>query len=45
MNVQYDGHDGHRSEESLGVDNTLWANTAVASGLALGVLVYTGQEI
>ena len=44
MNVQYDGHDGHRSEESLGVDNTLWANTAVASGSALGVVVYTGQE-
>uniref|UniRef100_A0ABD2XC76 Phospholipid-transporting ATPase n=1 Tax=Trichogramma kaykai TaxID=54128 RepID=A0ABD2XC76_9HYME len=37
-------HDGPNSEESLGVDNTLWANTAVASGSALGVVVYTGQE-
>ncbi|XP_043268864.1 probable phospholipid-transporting ATPase IIB isoform X1 [Venturia canescens] len=36
--------DGYSSEESLGVDNTLWANTAVASGSALGVVVYTGQE-
>ena len=26
------------------MDNTLWANTAVASGSALGVVVYTGQE-
>ncbi|KAH0552697.1 probable phospholipid-transporting ATPase IIB isoform X1 [Cotesia glomerata] len=32
------------NEESLGVDNTLWANTAVASGSALGIVVYTGQE-
>ncbi|XP_008558016.1 probable phospholipid-transporting ATPase IIA isoform X1 [Microplitis demolitor] len=32
------------SEESLGVDNTLWANTAVASGSALGIVVYTGHE-
>ncbi|XP_058801289.1 probable phospholipid-transporting ATPase IIB isoform X2 [Phymastichus coffea] len=37
-------YDGYTSEESLGVDNTLWANTAVASGSALGVVVYTGQE-
>ncbi|XP_066600374.1 probable phospholipid-transporting ATPase IIB isoform X2 [Prorops nasuta] len=37
-------YDGYSSEESLGVDNTLWANTAVASGSALGVVVYTGQE-
>lgn len=26
------------------MDNTLWANTAVASGSALGLVVYTGQE-
>ncbi|XP_043263652.1 probable phospholipid-transporting ATPase IIB isoform X1 [Colletes gigas] len=37
-------YDGYSSEESLGVDNTLWANTAVASGSALGIVVYTGQE-
>lgn len=36
--------DSYSSEESLGVDNTLWANTAVASGSALGIIVYTGQE-
>lgn len=38
---QYDGCSG---EESLGVENTLWANTAVASGSALGIVVYTGKE-
>ncbi|XP_014217448.1 probable phospholipid-transporting ATPase IIA [Copidosoma floridanum] len=37
-------YDGYSSEESLGVDNTLWANTAIASGSALGVVIYTGQE-
>lgn len=37
-------YDGYGTEESLGVDNTLWANTAVASGSALGIVVYTGQE-
>ncbi|XP_076766872.1 putative phospholipid-transporting ATPase IIB isoform X1 [Xylocopa sonorina] len=37
-------YDGYSSEESLGVDNTLWANTAIASGSALGIVVYTGQE-
>ncbi|XP_011702092.1 PREDICTED: probable phospholipid-transporting ATPase IIB isoform X1 [Wasmannia auropunctata] len=37
-------YDGYSSEESLGVDNTLWANTAVTSGSALGIVVYTGQE-
>ncbi|XP_033225307.1 probable phospholipid-transporting ATPase IIA isoform X2 [Belonocnema kinseyi] len=37
-------YEGFSSEESLGVDNTLWANTAIASGSALGVVVYTGQE-
>lgn len=26
------------------MDNTLWANTAIASGSALGIVVYTGQE-
>lgn len=26
------------------VDNTLWSNTVVASGIALGVVIYTGSE-
>ncbi|CAH0381213.1 unnamed protein product [Bemisia tabaci] len=31
-------------EESLDVENTLWANCVVASGSALGAVVYTGAE-
>ncbi|KAK7867266.1 hypothetical protein R5R35_000250 [Gryllus longicercus] len=37
-------HDGHGSEDALDVENTLWANCVVASGSALGVVVYTGSE-
>jgi phospholipid-translocating ATPase len=33
-----------QSEESLDVENTLWANCVVASGTALGLVVYTGAE-
>ncbi|XP_070194788.1 probable phospholipid-transporting ATPase IIB isoform X2 [Littorina saxatilis] len=36
--------DGSTVEDSLSVENTLWANTVVASGTALGVVVYTGCE-
>ncbi|KAL1115480.1 hypothetical protein AAG570_007510, partial [Ranatra chinensis] len=32
------------AEEGLNVENTLWANCAVASGSALGAVVYTGRE-
>ena len=28
----------------LDMENTLWANTVVASGTAIGVVVYTGPE-
>lgn len=31
-------------EESLDVENTLWANTVVAAGTATGIVVYTGSE-
>ena len=31
-------------EESLSIENTMWANTVVASGTALGVVIYTGGE-
>jgi phospholipid-translocating ATPase len=30
--------------ESLNVEHTLWMNTVVASGVALGVVIYTGRE-
>ncbi|XP_022186927.2 probable phospholipid-transporting ATPase IIB isoform X1 [Nilaparvata lugens] len=32
------------ADESLDVENTLWANCVLASGCALGAVVYTGQE-
>lgn len=32
------------SEDSLSIENTLWANTVVASGTALGIVIYTGPE-
>lgn len=31
-------------EDSLNIENTLWANTVIASGTALGFVVYTGEE-
>ena len=30
------------SEESLSIENTMWANTVVASGTATGLVIYTG---
>lgn len=31
-------------DEGLTVENTLWANTVVASGTAVGIVIYTGAE-
>ncbi|KAF7691399.1 hypothetical protein HF521_011696 [Silurus meridionalis] len=31
--------------ESLGIENTLWASTVVASGTVIGVVIYTGKEM
>jgi len=36
-------HDGS-GEDSLDVENTLWTNCVVASGTAVGAVVYTGME-
>lgn len=33
---------GH--EVSLSIENTLWANTVVASGTATGIVIYTGAD-
>ena len=30
--------------EPLSIENTLWTNTVVASGTALGLVIYTGRE-
>ncbi|XP_071038422.1 probable phospholipid-transporting ATPase IIA isoform X3 [Parasteatoda tepidariorum] len=37
-------NDGEGAEVSLGIENTLWANTVVASGTAIGIVIYTGSE-
>ncbi|KAJ4934133.1 hypothetical protein JOQ06_006938 [Pogonophryne albipinna] len=31
--------------ESLSIENTLWASTVVASGTVVGVVIYTGREL
>lgn len=33
-----------RATEPLNVDNTLWMNTVVAGGNAVGLVIYTGQD-
>ncbi|CAG0919422.1 unnamed protein product [Notodromas monacha] len=43
-NFQIRNQDGSSEEESLGLENTLWANTVLANGTALGLVVYTGRE-
>jgi len=41
--INIDDH-GTLIKEPLGLENTLWANTILASKRALGVVVYTGME-
>ena len=36
--------DGSNVHEPLDIENTLWTNTVVASGSAVGLVVYTGVE-
>ncbi|KAF2361694.1 P-type ATPase subfamily IV [Trinorchestia longiramus] len=36
--------DGSVREEPIGVENTVWSGTVVASGRLLGVVVYTGRD-
>lgn len=37
-------HDSTGGNESLDLENTLWTNCVIASGQALGVVIYTGPE-
>mmetsp|Transcript_14750 Transcript_14750/g.36831 ORF Transcript_14750/g.36831 Transcript_14750/m.36831 type:complete len:1168 (-) Transcript_14750:409-3912(-) len=39
-----DALEGGTAMEPLGLENTLWADTVLASGSAWGVVVYTGKE-
>ena len=36
--------DSEEGEERLSIENTMWANTVVASGTATGLVIYTGPE-
>ncbi|XP_077982097.1 putative phospholipid-transporting ATPase IIB isoform X2 [Glandiceps talaboti] len=36
--------DGGKQQDPLSIENTLWANTVVASGTAIGIVIYTGRE-
>ncbi|KAG1688800.1 putative phospholipid-transporting ATPase IIB [Nymphon striatum] len=40
----YTRHDGEGAEDALCVENTLWANTVVASGSVIGIVIYSGRE-
>ena len=33
-----------KKELPLSIENTFWANTVVASGTAIGIVIYTGPE-
>ncbi|KAI1295658.1 putative phospholipid-transporting ATPase IIB [Halotydeus destructor] len=46
FNGTFTVHDAPAGEGrfSLSIENTLWANTVVASGTAIGLVVYTGKE-
>nr|XP_039267375.1 probable phospholipid-transporting ATPase IIB [Styela clava] len=35
---------GDNIDEPLGIENTLWSDTVVASGTAIGVVIYTGKH-
>ncbi|KAI8868340.1 phospholipid-translocating P-type ATPase [Ramicandelaber brevisporus] len=35
---------GNESTTALNVENTLWANTVLASGEAIGIVIYTGRD-
>ncbi|KRT85253.1 hydrolase [Oryctes borbonicus] len=40
----FTGHDAANTDESLDLRNTLWSNCIIASGQALGLVIYTGPE-
>ena len=41
---KYTSHGHLHQEESLDIENTIWANTVVASGTAIGIIIYSGPE-
>jgi len=42
---KFSSKEHHREcEEPLSIENTMWSNTVVASGTAIGIIIYTGPE-
>lgn len=39
-----DEHTGMEQVEPLGAENTMWTNTVLASGSAVGFVIYTGKD-
>ncbi|CAM1310111.1 ATP9A (predicted) [Pycnogonum litorale] len=37
-------YDGEGAEDALNLENTIWANTVVASGSIIGIVIYSGKE-
>jgi phospholipid-translocating ATPase len=37
-------NDENKTQEALSIENTLWSNTVLANGTAIGCVVYTGKE-
>ena len=38
------GNEGNVIKEALGLENTMWASTVVASQKVIGIVIYTGKE-
>ena len=41
---KYTNHGHPHQEEALDIENTMWANTVVASGTSIGLILYSGKE-
>ncbi|KAI9287315.1 protein transporter [Umbelopsis sp. AD052] len=42
--TQFNTSNGQPHVDALGVENTLWTNTVLASGTAVGFVIYTGKD-
>ena len=37
-------NDENKTQEPLNIENTLWSNTVLANGTAIGCIIYTGRD-
>jgi phospholipid-translocating ATPase len=42
--IEEEYNDREEQVEPLGVENTMWMNTVLASGSAIGFVIYTGND-